>query len=587
MSEPENSEKQGVYDFKVKIAGLITGINALLTIVKFVLYYFSGSMAILAEAWHSFADIATSLFVFIALLQAKPCDNASHTESNLKKFRKHAELFISLVIGLFLAAIACMLMIKFFTAEPRTIEYPLVSGLIFLGFSFVSYFIYRFETRIGEREHSIGLVSDGMHARADMVASLITGFALVLYTMNLDLDRWVAGVIALFVLSFAVETIVNVVLLFFRGEEDSFQRVRSSRIVTILFDKQAFQEKTKSVQSFFEKRFRSAGILKIVQKTFLVLLGVGIPGVFLCSMVFTVQVHEKAVIERFGRPVKPGAPIGPGLHFKWPWPVDRVMKAEALYIEQMNIGNIFDRQSNALLWTERHGDKEEFLSGDNNFFYPYIVLHYSIKDISRFLYKNADPGSVVRETAHRIATHLFARHTFYDIASTDRSKFEKEMFARLQQSLDELETGVELMSVNFKDIHPPISVAAAFEKVIAGYQEKQKVIYDALGYQYGVVPDARGNAARETEAARAYIEDQVKKAEGGSRNFVLSLPGTEKEKDVTMARIHLETLRAALKDKTKIIIDPKVGMPDIWMNFEGLVQKDEEGVVADEIFSDY
>jgi len=38
-----------------------------------------------------------------------------------------------------------------------------------------------------------------------------------------------------------------------------------------------------------------------------------------------------------------------------------------------------------------------------------------------------------------------------------------------------MKSGIEILSVNFKDIHPPIAVADSFEKVIAGHQEKQKI----------------------------------------------------------------------------------------------------------------
>ena len=54
-------------DLKVKTAAAATAMNTILTAIKFLLYLFSGSMAILAEAWHSFSDIATSLLVFIAI----------------------------------------------------------------------------------------------------------------------------------------------------------------------------------------------------------------------------------------------------------------------------------------------------------------------------------------------------------------------------------------------------------------------------------------------------------------------------------------------------------------------------------------
>jgi divalent metal cation (Fe/Co/Zn/Cd) transporter len=40
-----------------------------LTASKFILYAVSGSIAVLSEAWHSFADIVTTLLVVISIIR--------------------------------------------------------------------------------------------------------------------------------------------------------------------------------------------------------------------------------------------------------------------------------------------------------------------------------------------------------------------------------------------------------------------------------------------------------------------------------------------------------------------------------------
>lgn len=586
MIEQSIPEKQRGDDIKVKIAAFATGINAVLTGIKFLLYYFSGSMAILAEAWHSFADIATSLMVLIALIQAQKHKQLNESGQKQEKHVNDFELAISFCIGILLAAIACRLIITFFQAESRPVENSLVSGIIFLAFSLGSYFMYRFETQIGKKENSIGLVADGMHARADMTASLITGFALILYAIGINLDRWVGGLIALFVLSFGLETITNVLIVFFRHDSGYLFRYRSFKIISFLFDKSAFQETKKRIQSVVETRFGNTRAIKIIYKITLMSPLIVIIGIYLSTIFFTVGVRERALVERFGKPVYCNESIGPGLHIKWPWPVDQVKKVKAAYIEELNIGNITDRRSKALLWTRSHGTEEAFLSGDNNLFYPYIVLHYRVKNLFQYLYKNIDPKKLVNEAGHRVATDLFARETFYNIASTERKRLEKDMLTGLQACLDELESGIEMLTVGFKDIHPPISVADSFERVIAGYQEKQKIINDALGYQNNVVPESRGRAAAKQEAARSYITDRQKRAKGKSTRFVMSVPTSKQEKDVAMSRIYLQTMKDVLKDKRKIVIDPRVGMPEIWMDFENVIPQDLTGGEYNEIFPD-
>ena len=218
----------------------------------------------------------------------------------------------------------------------------------------------------------------------------------------------------------------------------------------------------------------------------------------------------------------------------------------------------------ALIWTRIHGTEEAFISGDNNFFYPYIVLHYRIKDIFKYLYMHSDPNALLNDVGHQVATGLFSKETFYDIATTHRRRLKADMTTELQRKLDAMQCGIELLAVHFKDIHPPISIADSFERVIAGFQEKKKVVNGAIGYTNRVIPDARGEAGKRIEESRSYILDRSKKAEGSATRFALSLPGTALEKKVAMSRIHFQTLREALKEKPKIIIDPNSGEPELW-----------------------
>jgi len=147
----------------------------------------------------------------------------------------------------------------------------------------------------------------------------------------------------------------------------------------------------------------------------------------------------------------------------------------------------------------------------------------------------------------------------------------------IQKNLDSMQSGIEILSVNFKDIHPPIEVADSFEKVIAGHQEKQKIINDAMGYKNNLLPETRGKAVQKFEAAKSYIVDRTQQAEGRAARLIMSLPESKKEKQVTMSRLYLQTVQTALKEKKKIVIDPNSGVPEIWMGFKKFSVMDFEG----------
>lgn len=554
---------------RTRAAALTTVLNILLTVLKFALYGLSGSLAVLAEAWHSFSDIGTSLMVYFAVRRSGHSRDCGPAVAR-------TELLIALGIGIVLTCVGLGLLAKFFPAGRPVVQKPLVSGITFLVFSLGSYFIYRFETRIGEREGSIGLVADGMHARADMTASLLTGFSLVLYAMGIDVDRWVAGVIALCILTFALETIVNVALAYRRGSENDLFTYRSFRIVSFLGDWDKLRALSAAVAVFLSGSLGGTPAVRRVCRMTMFLPVLVLAGLYAGTCLYSVGTREQAIVERFGRPLACGA-VPPGMHLKLPWLIDRVRRVEVTRIRQLNIGNVADGQARALLWTQRHGTEEAFISGDNNFFYPYIVLHYRISDVHDYLYRAADPESLLTDTAHHIATRIFATTAFYTLAATSRREIERDFFTRLQAGIEPLQLGIEVLSVNFRDIHPPMSVADSFERVIAGLQEKQQTINEALKYCNTVLPAGRADAARIVEGAGGYICRRTKQARGEADRFMRTLPPTAQAKQIVRTRVYLQTVKETLRETANVIIDRKAAAPEIWSGFEALLPKPAQG----------
>jgi len=68
---------------KERTAGISILANVILTILKFVAFSFTGSIAVLAEAWHSFSDITTSILVFMSVREKPlPLLRKKHKEEN-------------------------------------------------------------------------------------------------------------------------------------------------------------------------------------------------------------------------------------------------------------------------------------------------------------------------------------------------------------------------------------------------------------------------------------------------------------------------------------------------------------------------
>jgi len=566
---------------RTKTAAVSTGLNVLLTIAKFILFFLTGSIAILAEAWHSLTDIFTSMMVFFAVRE-KPAGDVTDSgkssgttpDAPIKPPISISDLFntfnieqwVSMGIGAFIFIAGLGILNRVFVTPPEIIKQPLVSGLIFLVFSVASYLVYRFETSVGEKENSVGLISDGMHSRADMGASLLTGFSLILYHLGLNIDRLVAGLIVLLVFSFSIETIVNVIASARKDETPTF-KYKSHILFASLFNASTWRDFAGYLDNQFNLNLSRSTVWRKADRWFRWGILIIILLAYFSTCLFTLSANQEGITERFGKPINRGSPIQPGLHVKAPWPIDRIIRIDSRTIRSLNIGNITDKNSFALLWTREHGSEEPFISGDNYYFYPYLTLHYSIKDIFKYRYGYDDVMSLVESQAYQISSQYFARKEFFELSTDMRSDMGDKVTGDLQAKLDELECGVEIHTVNFKDIHPPIFIASSFEGVIAAYQEKQQKISYAQGYQNKEVAESRGEAARMVEAANAYVKDKIGRAEGDAGRFLLQLPKSPGYKAVTKIRLFLQAMMNALKDMEIILVDPEAGMPEIWSDF--------------------
>lgn len=587
--------QQAGMNIKEKAALTSLALNVLLTGCKFLLFLMSGSLAVLAETWHSFADIGTSFMVYLALnreREEQPADDETQFEEEPEEdadrepgevasssFDRRGPTFeqsVALGIGITLLVVAILVVYKAFSELGTPVRNPLTTGLIFIVFAFGSHLVYRFESRVGVRENSVGLISDGMHARTDMAASLATGVSLILYHMGVNVDRWMAGIIGVFVLTLAIETIVNVGVAIHRRSSRDVFGLRIHTIIWKLFSAQTLAalgriaDETLHIRFFRNKRVRNAPIYLFRACILFAALS------WMSTAVFTLGPSERGFVERFGRTMNPERPLGPGVHLKAPWPMDRVRKADAESIRRMNIGNTTEPTTFALLWTRRHGSETPFLSGDNNYFYPYLIIHYKIANFYDFAYRHTDSEQLMRELAHQLAGKLFATRSFYEIVLDYREQLVRDLTIGLQAELDEEKAGVEIVGVAVKDVHPPIGIADSFENVIASYQEKARLINAALGYRNQKISEARGEAVRMRKEAEARAEETPIKAQGDADRFLSRIPPSEKVETITKRRLWLSSMREALEGRAKVVVDPDVGRPEVWFNTSGMFGDREE-----------
>jgi modulator of FtsH protease HflK len=648
-------------------------LNTVLTVLKFVAFAFTGSLAILAEAWHSFGDIATSAAALLSVrrqahleqtaelapmpppvtplgvdssvtlespspelaaadtvdmpldsgewdrdsmevpewpgatgdpddefeeildggAESPEADRDAHRPLPDSRWRRafgrpplswlaaagravarfsnavwslKPEQKAALVIGLFLAGIGIALLRKVVGAEPTVVERPLVAGIGFLVFSLASYAVSRVELGVGAAEGSAALTADGMHARADAVATLLTGVSLILYWFGFNIDRLMAGVLGLIILSFAAETLVNLLVGVLRREERYVLHHRTTDVLGALVEPSVLMAAWARLRARMDRGGALLqGLSRVLRSLPYAVAAVALL-LYASTAVFAVPPESEAVVEHFGRVAKPASPSQPGLHLKWPWPIDRVERIDSQRIRDLSAGNRTRDASVPMIWTRQHGTDEVFVSGDNNFFYPYLVVQYRVADVYDYRYSVAEPDRMLENLILQTMTDVFARRSFYGAALEERDSLGQLIWTECQAELDGMDTGIEIVDLVVKDVHPPRDVARSFESVVAAMQDHRTVVNQAEGYRNQKIPEARADAVRRLAEAHAYVAENKTRSEGDASRFTARREAYARGRAVTRQRMYLEAMVRALAGRRKVIISPAAGQPDLWLD---------------------
>ena len=298
-----------------------------------------------------------------------------------------------------------------------------------------------------------------------------------------------------------------------------------------------------------------------------VMHGGGIPGPLLflvaavaCAVIvwqaffFRVNPDELGVVMRFGKYV---GQYGPGLHIRWPYPIDEVRLPKVTRQNIIEIG----RASGGRLSGGARDQRAEglMLTGDENIVDIDFVVYWRIKDAEKYLFNIQNPDTTVKEVAESAMRDVVGQSNIQPILTQERQKTEEAVQALMQKTLDSYGAGIQVDQVQLQKVDPPAEVIDAFRDVQAARADKERLQNEAYAYFNKVVPEARGEAERTIQAAEGYKQQVVNDAAGQTSRFVQVYDQYKNAPEVTRQRMFLETMERVLGGTEKIIIDSKSG----------------------------
>ena len=182
---------------KEKIAGLSVFVNFILALGKIIVGLLANSAAILAEGIHSGMDILSSAIGLIGIkISKKPVDK-NHPYGHYK-FEVLAGVIITTI--LFITGIWIIYKAYLGFSEPSLVKISYLALGVMLFSAVINEIMARIKIYYGKKENSVSLLSDGVHSRIDVYASIAVLIGLILTKYWNYADPLLALLIGLYII---------------------------------------------------------------------------------------------------------------------------------------------------------------------------------------------------------------------------------------------------------------------------------------------------------------------------------------------------------------------------------------------------
>ena len=253
---------------------------------------------------------------------------------------------------------------------------------------------------------------------------------------------------------------------------------------------------------------------------------------------YIVDQAERAVVLRFGKVLD--TTVQPGLH----WNPPMVDEVSLVNISELN-AKTYD--SNAMLTT------------DENIIDIEVTVQYRIEDPVKYVLAVQDPERSLDNAAESAIRHVVGGNFMDQILTTGRDRVADDVQQRLQDYMNNYNTGILVSQVNVVQAQPPQAVRPAFDDVIRAREDEQRAQNQAQQYSNQIIPEARGESQRQIEQSNAYREEVIAEATGNASRFDQLLVEYQKAPEVTRQRLYIEAVEDVMTASTKIMIDVEGG----------------------------
>ena len=466
------------------------------------------------------------------------------------------------------------------TTSP-SLKQPMAGMFIFFLLALVLFLVGRFSATYARLENQRLLRPSAGYLLLNAVLCALVGAGIVGVRARFPkADLYVAYAFCALLALLGVETLVALVFEVYRPRVKGKvgRPIYDSRLVGLLGQPEGLITTAAQALDYqFGFKVSETWFYRFFERAILWLLPLQILLLILSTGLVVVEPGEQALLEHFGKPVEGRTVLGPGPHFKWPWPIDRIYRFRTEQIQTFDVGVVPGEereQEAAVLWTVAHTKQTEdnFLVANReppgaNATAPSgkrtppvslvtgsIPVLYQITNVADWAYNNEDAPSLLQDLGTREVVRYLAGADLSDLMSAGRLEAGRTLAERIQVSSDAHGLGARIIEVGLQDLHPPVKVAEDYEKVVAATQLKEAKILAARADEIKTNALSGAQAITIVDAARS---DAVARQVGAAARaglFTNQIPAFEAAPSVYVQRSYLGTFARSTANARKYVM---------------------------------
>jgi membrane protease subunit HflK len=268
---------------------------------------------------------------------------------------------------------------------------------------------------------------------------------------------------------------------------------------------------------------------------------------YILSGIYIVNWDEVGIVRRFGTVVQEN--VTPGLHYRFPAPVDQITLIKKDKIQNIETG------------------QQELLTGDTNLLNVNMSVHYKVRNVAEYVLNINDLETLISSSATTSIRELVGENNTDYLLTEGKSEIEQQAKVLLQDAMDRNLSGVQIIGVQLLDVSPPENVLASFQDLASARQDKVIYVNEAMQYNNAIIPQANADAYRLISEAEAYKNQKVKTAEGDATLFEEKWKAYSSYAAVTRFRFYMETMDQILPNVKKIMLgaNVKIDNAELWI----------------------